>query len=67
MPESSARWIVSLPRRVCMVVSVACAAALVAAGTASAQVESGPRLPSHDPFYTYTGSRPLSEIAPGRC
>ena len=27
--------------------------------------ETGPRLPSHDPFYTYTGSRPLSEITAG--
>ena len=34
-------------------------------GTASAQVKPGPRLPSHDPFYTYTGSRPLGEITPG--
>ena len=48
-----------------MVVTVACAAALVACGAASAQVKPEPRLPSHDPFYTYTGSRPLSEITPG--
>ena len=65
MPEPFLRWIFTLARRARMVVAVACAAALVASGTASAQVKAGPRLPSHDPFYTYTGSRPLSEITPG--
>src|SRR5579863_3936231 len=65
MPEPTPRRTMTLPRLVRMVVTVACAAALVAAGTASAQVKPGPRLPSHDPFYTYTGTRPLSEITPG--
>jgi len=38
------------------------AAALLAAPAAAA---GGPPLPTSDPFYTYTGSAPLSGIAPG--
>src|SRR5437867_431711 len=30
-----------------------------------AAVASGPTLPSQDPFYTYSGSKPLSTIPPG--
>ncbi len=65
MPELFLRRTMGLPRWVGMVVTVACAVALVASGTASAQVKPGVKLPSHDPFYTYTGSKPLSQISPG--
>jgi hypothetical protein len=37
----------------------------VAALAAPAAAASGPTLPTSDPFYTYTGSSPLSSIAPG--
>jgi hypothetical protein len=52
--------------RLLRVTAVAAAAGLaVASGAASAQAAPALRLPSHDPFYTYTGSKPLSQIAPG--
>jgi hypothetical protein len=46
------------------------AAAVLCAGTtltasAPAALASGPVLPTQDPFYNYTGSTPLSQIAPG--
>jgi hypothetical protein len=31
----------------------------------AAAITAGPSLPSKDPFYTYTGSKPLADIAPG--
>lgn len=46
--------------------AVAVTALLVGgSGTASAQVKPALVLPAHDPFYSYTGSRPLGQIAPG--
>ena len=42
---------------------VALIAAVALAAPAAAA--SGPTIPSSDPFYTYTGSAPLSSIAPG--
>ncbi len=47
-----------------------CAATTFAAAAPAAQAAPSARaagsvLPSQDPFYTYTGSTPLSEIAPG--
>jgi Secretory lipase len=39
--------------------------ALTAAAPAAQAAAAGPVLPSQDPFYTYTGSTPLSQIAPG--
>jgi hypothetical protein len=42
----------------------ACAVVLLGAGIPAAQAGT-PVLPSQDPFYTYTGSTPLSGIAPG--
>jgi Secretory lipase len=49
------------------VVAVLCAVPMLAAGAAApaAQAATAPVLPSQDPFYTYTGSTPLSQIAPG--
>jgi Secretory lipase len=59
------RRIFTLPRLVRLVVASLCALTLIASGTAYGQVKPEVGLPSHDPFYTYTGSRPLSQIAPG--
>ncbi len=64
MRHSFPRPSLRLPRLLRMLAAPACALALVASGTAAAQA-SGPVPPSKDPFYTYTGSRPLSQIAPG--
>jgi pimeloyl-ACP methyl ester carboxylesterase len=49
------------------VVAALCAVPMLAAGATSpaAQAATAPVLPSQDPFYTYTGSTPLSQIAPG--
>jgi pimeloyl-ACP methyl ester carboxylesterase len=49
------------------VVAALCAVPMLAAGAAApaAQASTAPVLPSQDPFYTYTGSTPLSQIAPG--
>jgi hypothetical protein len=65
MPKPFIRRITTLPRLVRIGVAVACSLTLVASGAASAQVKPDIPLPSHDPFYTYTGSKPLGEIAPG--
>jgi hypothetical protein len=59
------RRLSTFPRLLRVAAIVASAALVVASGTASAQVTPSLRLPSHDPFYTYTGSKPLSQIAPG--
>jgi len=51
-----------------VVAAALCATAMLAAGAASApaaQAATTPVLPSQDPFYSYTGSTPLSQIAPG--
>lgn len=40
-------------------------ALLVLAALAAPALATGPTLPSSDPFYTYTGTTPLSQIAPG--
>jgi Secretory lipase len=59
------RRLSTIPRLLRVTAVAASAALVVASGTASAQVTPSLRLPSHDPFYTYTGSKPLSQIAPG--
>jgi pimeloyl-ACP methyl ester carboxylesterase len=51
-------------------VAALCAVPMLTAGApaaqgAAAQAAATPVLPSQDPFYTYTGSTPLSQIAPG--
>jgi hypothetical protein len=58
------------PRLLRTLVTGACALAMLASGTAAAQAsaraaQAGPVLPSKDPFYTYSGSTPLSQIPPG--
>jgi hypothetical protein len=45
-------------------IAVASAALMTTATTARASAQS-PVLPSQDPFYTYTGSAPLSQVSPG--
>jgi hypothetical protein len=45
-------------------IAIASAALMATATTARASAQS-PVLPSQDPFYTYAGSAPLSQIAPG--
>ncbi|MGH3156056.1 MAG: lipase family protein [Streptosporangiaceae bacterium] len=65
MPRSFVRRIFALPRLVRLLVAALCTLTLVASGTAYAQVKPALGLPSHDPFYTYTGSKPLSQIALG--
>ena len=57
------RWSVLLRS----LVAPMCAVALLATGIPAAQAApaSTPILPSKDPFYTYTGSKPLGQIAPG--
>ena len=48
------------------ILAPACAAFLIAAAAPATQaVAQGPVLPSQDPFYTYSGATPLSQIAPG--
>lgn len=64
MRNSSLRLGLRLPLLLRALAAPVCALALVASGSAAAQA-SGPVLPSKDPFYTYTGSKPLSQIAPG--
>jgi Secretory lipase len=54
MRNSFPRLSLRLPRLLRALAAPACALALA-----------GPILPSKDPFYTYTGSKPLSQIAPG--
>jgi hypothetical protein len=44
--------------------ALASATALLVSGATAAQA-SGPVLPSKDPFYTYSGTTPLGQIAPG--
>jgi hypothetical protein len=46
------------------VAAAACAVSALVAGATAADAAT-PVLPSQDPFYTYTGSTPLPEIAPG--
>lgn len=53
-----------LPRVLRVLAAPVCAVALVASG-AGAALASGPSLPTKDAFYVYTGSKPLSRIAPG--
>jgi hypothetical protein len=65
MLRSFTRRIFALPRLVRLLVAALCALTLVASGTAYAQVKPAVGLPSNDPFYTYTGSTPLSQINPG--
>jgi Secretory lipase len=65
MRRSFRRRISTLPRLVRLLIAAVCTLTLVASGTAYAQVKPELGLPSHDPFYTYTGSKPLSQITPG--
>ncbi|MBO0804789.1 MAG: hypothetical protein J2P25_17160 [Nocardiopsaceae bacterium] len=46
-------------------IAAVCAVLALTAGTAPAARAATPPLPSHDPFYTYSGQVPLSKIAPG--
>ena len=58
----------SRSRLFAVVAAALCAVPMLAAGAASApaaQAATTPVLPSQDPFYSYTGSTPLSQIAPG--
>ena len=49
-----------------VVAAALCAmSALMAGGAPAAEAATTPVQPSQDPFYTYTGSAPLSQIAPG--
>jgi Secretory lipase len=52
------------PRLPRILVASACAIAMLVAWQPTAQAQS-PVLPSQDPFYTYTGSTPLAQIAAG--
>jgi secretory lipase len=52
------------PRLAAAGVAIVCAALALVAGTPAARAAT-PVLPSQDPFYTYSGSVPLSQIAPG--
>jgi hypothetical protein len=54
----------SRSRLFAVVAAVLCAVSTLAAGAPAAQAAT-PVLPSQDPFYTYTGSTPLAQIAPG--
>jgi Secretory lipase len=47
-----------------LLMAPACALLIMGAAMPAAQA-SGPTAPSSDPFYTYTGSTPLADIAPG--
>ncbi|HEX6452836.1 MAG TPA: lipase family protein [Trebonia sp.] len=52
------------PRLAAAGVAIVCAVLALVAGTPAARAAT-PVLPSQDPFYTYGGSAPLSQIAPG--
>ena len=65
MPKPFTRRMSTIPRLLRLAAAVASTLLVVGSGTASAQVTPTLRLPAHDPFYTYTGSKPLSQIAPG--
>jgi len=53
------------PRRLAVLGAAAlCAASMMIAAAPAAEAAT-PVLPSQDPFYTYSGSAPLSQIAPG--
>jgi len=52
------------PRLAAAGVAIVCAALALVAGTPAARAATSV-LPSQDPFYTYSGSVPLSQIAPG--
>jgi len=54
----------SKSRFLAVVVAALCAVSALVAWTPAAQAAT-PVLPSQDPFYTYTGSTPLAQIAPG--
>jgi hypothetical protein len=55
----------TIPRLLRLLAAAACVLLVVGSGTASAQMKPALVLPSHDPFYTYTGSQPLGQITPG--
>jgi Secretory lipase len=54
-------------KRLLSLSALACAALVLAAGLSDAQAApaQSPVVPSQDPFYTYAGSTPLGQIAPG--
>jgi hypothetical protein len=54
----------SRSRLLALAAAALCASSMVLAGAPAAEAAT-PVLPSQDPFYTYTGSTPLSQIAPG--
>jgi hypothetical protein len=55
----------SRSRPLAIAAAALCTMLALAAGAAPAAEAATPVLPSQDPFYTYTGSTPLSQIAPG--
>jgi hypothetical protein len=67
MPKPFRRVSATLPRPLRPLVALACACTMLMTGIPAAQAapQAAPVLPSKDPFYTYTGSTPLSQIAPG--
>jgi Secretory lipase len=64
VPRLFPRVRMTLPRPLRTLAALACGLAMVATGTTAAQA-AGPIPPSQDPFYTYSGSTPLGDIAPG--
>ena len=70
MPKPLSEVSATLPRLLRTLAALAGTVAMLVSGTAAAQAapqapQAGPVLPSKDPFYTYTGSTPLSQIPPG--
>jgi hypothetical protein len=54
-----------LLRRSCLLVGILLVASAGLVGAQPVGAAAGRALPTKDPFYTYTGSKPLSKIAPG--
>jgi hypothetical protein len=76
MPKPFLRMVLTRTRLLRIAVAPLCALIMVAAWVpaahaataapaAKAAVAQSPILPTEDPFYTYTGATPLSEISPG--
>ncbi|HEY2576117.1 MAG TPA: lipase family protein [Streptosporangiaceae bacterium] len=67
MHKPASRRNVIVPRLFRSLAAPVCAAAMLVTAIPAAQAApaAAPILPSRDPFYTYTGSKPLGQIAPG--